>query len=140
MNQITTCLPTQDNDGNSVADAVARVTNAFADMALQLRSLPGNGLWRNAEGTTFCDPVIVLTAVLPETTDLEMALEIAKEALLRYKEEAAQESVVMAVNDPGVFGEVDDLIAIHGGCTQLSLDENGMETNKAFSFVDPVFL
>jgi hypothetical protein len=133
MHKIETCLPTKDNNGNSVEAAVTKAINAFSDMALALTTLPGNGLWRGGEGTLFSDPVVVLTAVLPPEANLHTAVEMAKKALLQYKKEAAQESVVMAVNDDRILGDAEDLIEAYGGCTQLSEEE-------VFSFANPTFL
>lgn len=139
MNKITTCLPINDNDGNSVMTAVNAVAVVFSDIAARLTSLQGHGVWRNDAGVVFREPVLVLTAVLPEATDLSLARAIVEAALLRFKLEAQQESVVMAINDQEVTGDVEDLLAAHGGCTQLSTDEEGNESTRAFSFVDPIF-
>lgn len=140
MNKITACLPLNDNNGNSVIDAVNTVTDTFSAIAQQLTGLPGNGLWKNDAGVLFRDPVLVLTAVLPETADIHTARSLAEAALLRYKAEASQESVVMAINDEGTPGTVDELLAAHGGCTQLTMDEEGNEIDRAFSFNNPIFL
>ncbi len=140
MNKITTCLPLNDNNGNSVINAVNTVTDTFGAIAQQLTGLPGNGLWRNQAGVVFSDPVLVLTAVLPEAADVNQARALAEAALLRYKAEAAQESVVMAINDDGISGAVDDLLAAHGGCTQVTMDAEGNDVDIAFSFSAPIFL
>lgn len=140
MNKITTCLPLLDNEGNDVGAAVNKVAEAFGDIATYLTGVKGEGLWRNDAGVVFRDPVLVLTATLSDSVDLATARGLVESALLVYKQEAAQESVVMAINDPESEGTVEELLAAHGGCTQVSTDDEGNETARAFSFVSPIFL